>query len=93
MANKINKKQVSIAHKTGRSLNFLILLLFGLIIVVAYYILKPSISKQLTKNPWCVDRVMLGDSIIGPKTLHGIYMVSSGEKAQCFAYFQQDHFY
>lgn len=69
----------------GYGITIIILLLVALVTTLSYFILRPSISEQLTHNPWCVNKIYYKQKIIGPKTTGLIVtMVNRNGDTACY---------
>ncbi len=57
-------KNLSITHR----IIIITLIFVTLLTTLIYFIVRPSLSDQLTQKSWCVDRIDYNNKTIGPKT-------------------------
>lgn len=72
---------------SSKSIFYHILALVILLLLLAtpvFFYLRPSKADKLAKNPWCVDAIIYKKKLIGPKTLHAVFMVYSNGTRPCY---------
>jgi hypothetical protein len=65
--------------------HILALVIFLLLLATpVFFYLRPSEAELLAKTPWCVDAIIYKKKLIGPKTLHAVFMVYSNGTRPCY---------
>jgi len=70
-----------------KSIFYHVLALVILLLVLAtpvFFLLRPPQADRLAKNTWCVDAIIYKKKLIGPKTLHAVFMVYSNGTRPCY---------